>query len=504
MGDERSFEKQATAALRRRVELRGLKDSAKAARPCREPLSKRSRAPCVVSSSAASDDEEQEEEEEEEEEEGDYNGDEDANPEADLEDVTRSFHIFPRDESKADCDSESKLVYQSSVPSSPSQFLLEDMDTLSVDSSLVSYNSEEENALGMGLDSDLARERSTVSFASDSSSLCVGNNSASDDTPTPTDTSTANVSDLEIIGLEGSQSATISRETVAEDSISEPSFPVALQAQSVSEKVSSVGGAARDAIFLSSSQGPCISASQRISSFIHSIKTPPWAYISIAGRRPEMEDAVAAVPGFYSLPSKSLQGCPPNLTDAEKIHEGCAMHFFGVYDGHGGAQASNYCKVRLHQALAEELETAFGEASKENMSTEEWKHKWERALVDSFKKVDAEVGQEPSRREDGEEDSGLGCCTEPVAPETVGTTAVVAVVGACHVIVANCGDSRAVLCRAGRAIPLSEDHKVILQSFELLLSLFVFWAMSPLKPSLCSFSLRERTKRQELKPPAAK
>jgi protein phosphatase 2C len=42
----------------------------------------------------------------------------------------------------------------------------------------------------------------------------------------------------------------------------------------------------------------------------------------------------------------------------------------------------------------------------------------------------------------------------------VGSTAVVAVVGPTHIVVSNCGDSRAVLCRGGAAVPLSSDHKV--------------------------------------------
>lgn len=41
----------------------------------------------------------------------------------------------------------------------------------------------------------------------------------------------------------------------------------------------------------------------------------------------------------------------------------------------------------------------------------------------------------------------------------VGTTAVVALVGARMIYVANCGDSRAVLCRGGGALPLTDDHK---------------------------------------------
>ena len=41
----------------------------------------------------------------------------------------------------------------------------------------------------------------------------------------------------------------------------------------------------------------------------------------------------------------------------------------------------------------------------------------------------------------------------------VGTTAVVALVGSRMIYVANCGDSRAVLCREGEALPLTDDHK---------------------------------------------
>ena len=65
-----------------------------------------------------------------------------------------------------------------------------------------------------------------------------------------------------------------------------------------------------------------------------------------------------------------------------------------------------------------------------------------------FAKVDEEVV------------SGGWCWKEKGAVNTVGSTAVVAVVGSDVVAMANYGDFRAVICRAGVAIPLSNDHKV--------------------------------------------
>uniref|UniRef100_A0A8R1HZL9 protein-serine/threonine phosphatase n=1 Tax=Caenorhabditis japonica TaxID=281687 RepID=A0A8R1HZL9_CAEJA len=53
----------------------------------------------------------------------------------------------------------------------------------------------------------------------------------------------------------------------------------------------------------------------------------------------------------------------------------------------------------------------------------------------------------------------LGGCGAETPGEDSGTTACVCLVGKDKIVVANAGDSRAVLCRAGKAIDLSVDHK---------------------------------------------
>ncbi|KAG2663384.1 hypothetical protein I3843_16G028100 [Carya illinoinensis] len=170
---------------------------------------------------------------------------------------------------------------------------------------------------------------------------------------------------------------------------------------------------------------------------------PLWGVISMCGRRPEMEDAVAAVPRFMKIPVQMLIG--------DRINDGMTnclprqtLHFFGVYDGHGGSQVANYCRDRIHVTLAEEIDFVKEGLIHGTMKAN-CQEQWKKAFMDCFLKVDDEVGGKAS--------------LEPVAPETVGSTAVVAVICSSHIIVANCGDSRAVLCRGKEPVALSVDHK---------------------------------------------
>ncbi|XP_057864344.1 probable protein phosphatase 2C 8 isoform X2 [Cryptomeria japonica] len=179
---------------------------------------------------------------------------------------------------------------------------------------------------------------------------------------------------------------------------------------------------------------------------------PPHGTMSVIGRRREMEDAVAAVPSFFSLPKPTV--LLQNSLTGFAAPAPTPLHFFGVYDGHGGSQASIYCKNRFHEALAEELRDAS--SFSRDLSY------WSEVMSACFMKMDMAVGgmcPNGGCSSNGDVQMINDCCQNPVAPENVGSTAVIAVVSPTQVVIANCGDSRAVLSRGGKAIPLSNDHK---------------------------------------------
>ncbi|CAN8235225.1 unnamed protein product [Cochlearia groenlandica] len=178
---------------------------------------------------------------------------------------------------------------------------------------------------------------------------------------------------------------------------------------------------------------------------------PLWGTVSIQGGRSEMEDAVSVLPSFLKLPIKMLMGDHEGMSPRLPHLTG---HFFGVYDGHGGYQVADYCRDRLHFALAEEIERIKDELCKRNTG-EGRQVQWEKVFTSCFLNVDGEIGGKISRPVVGSTEKVL----EAVASETVGSTAVVALVCSSHIVVSNCGDSRAVLFRGKEAMALSVDHK---------------------------------------------
>ncbi|XP_026398232.1 protein phosphatase 2C 51-like [Papaver somniferum] len=149
--------------------------------------------------------------------------------------------------------------------------------------------------------------------------------------------------------------------------------------------------------------------------------------VSVCGGRPEMEDAVTIVQNL--LPSSN------NVRPRNHDHGGEVKYdFFGVYDGHGGSVVANLCCERLHKILVTETVSS-------NLDGIEW----ENVMVSCFEKMDREVSEKE---------------VEIKSIKSQGSTAVVSLISKDKIIVANCGDSRAVLSRAGSPpIPLSQDHK---------------------------------------------
>eukprot|EP01017_Pseudomicrothorax_dubius_P038551 TRINITY_DN5794_c0_g1_i1.p1 TRINITY_DN5794_c0_g1~~TRINITY_DN5794_c0_g1_i1.p1 ORF type:complete len:271 (+),score=46.24 TRINITY_DN5794_c0_g1_i1:118-930(+) len=121
-------------------------------------------------------------------------------------------------------------------------------------------------------------------------------------------------------------------------------------------------------------------------------------------------------------------------------------HIFGVFDGHGGREVARF--VERH--FVEEL-----------LQTEEFKKKqYEEALRRTFLRMDELMQTSSGKKEltalkrEGKNDD------DDTTIETfAGCTANVVLVQDNSVYVANSGDTRAVLCRAGKAVELSNDHK---------------------------------------------
>lgn len=163
---------------------------------------------------------------------------------------------------------------------------------------------------------------------------------------------------------------------------------------------------------------------------------PKFGVSSVCGRRREMEDMVAVHPSFCRRRGETTT----------------ELHYFGVYDGHGCSHVAVRCRERMHELIREELVVTNKEGG--GAAPTEWRAAMER----SFQKMDKEA---IAFNESAAAAAHERCRCELQSPEceAVGSTAVVAIVTPDKIIVANCGDSRAVLSRKGKAIPLSSDHK---------------------------------------------
>ncbi|GKU89143.1 hypothetical protein SLEP1_g3325 [Rubroshorea leprosula] len=106
---------------------------------------------------------------------------------------------------------------------------------------------------------------------------------------------------------------------------------------------------------------------------------------------------------------------------------GQTVCMFGIFDGHGGSRAAEYLKERLFENL---------------MKHPQFLTDTKTALSGTYQQTDEDFldSERDTYRDDG-------------------STASTAVLVGSHLYVANVGDSRTIISKAGKAIPLSEDHK---------------------------------------------
>lgn len=117
--------------------------------------------------------------------------------------------------------------------------------------------------------------------------------------------------------------------------------------------------------------------------------------------------------------------------------------YFAVLDGHGGTQVADMAKEKLHKNVLQQMrQRQVQPASRDE--------KIKTAIKEAFLQTDKEILALSERKKF----------------ELVGSTCVSVILHgnpklgtALRLVVSNLGDSRAVLCRAGTAVPVSEDHK---------------------------------------------
>ncbi|KAH8044875.1 protein serine/threonine phosphatase [Aureococcus anophagefferens] len=216
-------------------------------------------------------------------------------------------------------------------------------------------------------------------------------------------------------------------------------------------------------------------------------------YLSRPDTRKESESGDAGNRCEYG--ASSMQGWRKGQEDAHIAADVGGTAVFGVFDGHGGREVSNFTAKHFAATLTSQpsFGTNLGSALAGafhgiDMLLEDPSNYGE---LEGFKrdprpKLGADGGAAAARRAaDGGDDDDGGripiseavdiaqrdaasmilprgenqVCRLPDSPVTAGATSVVAAVRGDTVIVANAGDSRAVLCRKGVAVPLSEDHK---------------------------------------------
>lgn len=178
--------------------------------------------------------------------------------------------------------------------------------------------------------------------------------------------------------------------------------------------------------------------------------------------------------GLESYAFSGMQGWRMTMEDAhmvctdihvegrlEPLRKGHAI--FGVMDGHGGDFTSEYASANFMNTFsASSRLKKYAAMSAEDQSKVPGLECLRQTLSETFSRLDVEIRKQQNIRNEKkllskqQETSGI---PSRIRYERSGSTCIVVIVTPSHIICANAGDSRAILRRAGKALPLSFDHK---------------------------------------------
>ncbi|KAH8582585.1 PP2C-like phosphatase [Cryptosporidium sp. chipmunk genotype I] len=142
------------------------------------------------------------------------------------------------------------------------------------------------------------------------------------------------------------------------------------------------------------------------------------------------------------------------------------ISFFGIYDGHNGEFTVDYLKSHLHKNFS---------LSFNKLKYDEIIQNTINSLVDSFYLTENQIKKQyfnfkneqiMKEFETMDQKQGLNLSTElsfkdqDIKYISSGSTAIVCCITSSTLCVANLGDSRAVLCKCGRAYSLTKDHRI--------------------------------------------
>ncbi|KAL8256272.1 hypothetical protein R6Q59_031339 [Mikania micrantha] len=148
--------------------------------------------------------------------------------------------------------------------------------------------------------------------------------------------------------------------------------------------------------------------------FLPLVRSGAWADMGFRG---SMEDVYICADSFV------------HDYGGKNLIEGPAA-FYAVFDGHGGKHAADFACQHLPRFIFEDVD---------------FPREIERVISSAFAQTDSAFAE--------------ACMLDSTLAS--GTTALAALVIGSSLVVANAGDCRAVLCRRGKAIEMSKDHKPI-------------------------------------------